>query len=171
MATIADRSMHETKVGQKQIAQYLSFSLGGEEYGVDILKVQEIREWQGARSLPNAPDFVKGVLDLRGTMVPVFDLRIRFGLADATYDPTTVVIVLAIEGEGGSHVVGTIVDTVSDVLDVDVSSILAAPSMECTIGARYLEGMVTINQRMVILLDVDRLLEPMELTELIRSEG
>ncbi|MCB1758722.1 MAG: purine-binding chemotaxis protein CheW [Gammaproteobacteria bacterium] len=163
--------MQELIKGQKRVAQYLSFSLGGEEYGVDILKVQEIREWRGARPLPNAPDFVKGVLDLRGTMVPVFDLRIRFGLAEASYDPTTVVIVLALEGDGGGQVVGAIVDAVSDVLDIDISSILSAPAMERTIGARYLQGMVTINQRMVVLLDVDRLLEPVELTELIPSEG
>ena len=153
--------------------QYLSFSLGGEEYGVDILKVREIREWQPVRPLPDTPEYVKGVVDLRGVVVPVIDLRIRFGLEKVEYTPTTVMIVLSTNAPGGDRVFGLVVDAVSDVLDVLPDKIRPAPDLGSRINTRYILGMVSREQRMVILLEMDRLFEPeeIELPEHLRSTG
>lgn len=143
--------------------QYLSFSLGGEEYGVDILRVQEIREWQQVRTLPDTPVYVKGVLDLRGTIVPIIDLRSRFNMASEEYTPTTVIIVLAVVTDEKRLTVGVVVDGVSNVLDIPASGIRGAPDLGNRISTRYMSGMVTLDERMVILLDVDRMLNPEEL--------
>lgn len=138
--------------------QYLSFSLGGEDYGVDILRVQEIRGWETLRPLPDTPDYVKGVLDLRGTIVPIIDLRIRLGMANVEYHPTTVIIVISVKREDGSmQLVGAVVDAVSDVLDVSAEKIRRAPNIARRINDRYILGMVSREQRMVVLLDVDKL--------------
>lgn len=148
---------------QARSGQYLSFTLGGEDYGVDILKVQEIRGWETVRPLPDTPDFVKGVLDLRGVIVPIIDLRNRFHLPECEYTPTTVIIVLAVDYEGERRIMGAVVDGVSDVLDVGGKDIRAAPNLGTNINTRYIRGMVTLEERMVILLDVDKLLNPEEL--------
>ncbi len=143
--------------------QYLSFTLGGEEYGVEILKVQEIRGWEPVRLLPNSPRHVKGVLDLRGVIVPIIDLRGRFGLEVRECTPTTVIIVLSAEHEGSRHVVGAIVDSVSDVLDVKLDEVRSPPNLGSHINNRYLIGMVNRDDRMVVLLDSDKLFNPEEL--------
>lgn len=144
--------------------QYLSFTLGGEDYGVDILRVQEIRGWEELRPLPDTPDYVKGVLDLRGTIVPIIDLRIRMNMTNVEYHPTTVIIVLSVMSEGGhSQQVGAVVDAVSDVLDVKADEIKKAPSIASKINDRYLRGMVSRDERMVVLLDVDLLFKANEL--------
>jgi purine-binding chemotaxis protein CheW len=143
--------------------EYLSFNLGGEIYGVDILKVREIKGWENVRPLPDMPEYLKGVVDLRGVIVPIVDLRIRFQLTDCEYTPTTVTIVLSVMSGGKEYVVGAVVDGVSDVLDVSPEKIRSAPDMGSTIGARYIKGMVMIDERMVILLDVDKLLDPQEM--------
>ena len=143
--------------------QYLSFSLGGEEYGIDILRVREIREWQRVRTLPDTPVYMKGVLDLRGTIVPIIDLRSRFKLASAEYTSTTVIIVLAVVKDKKQQMVGVVVDGVSDVLNIPASGIRDAPELGNCISARYMSGMVTLDERMVILLDVDQILSPEEL--------
>jgi purine-binding chemotaxis protein CheW len=143
--------------------QYLSFTLGGEDYGVDILKVQEIKGWEEVRPLPDTPEYVKGVLDFRGTIVPIIDLRSRFNLKSIEYTPTTVTIVIAAEVNGSSHIIGMVVDSVSDVLDVSVKDIRNAPNLGAKINTRYILGMVNQDQRMVILLDTDKLLDPDEL--------
>jgi len=145
-------------------SQYLSFTLGGEEYGVDILKVQEIRGWETVRPLPDTPDYIKGVLDLRGTIVPIVDLRIRFGVGEAGYTPTTVIIVVAAEVEGRRHVMGMVVDGVSDVLDVSADSLRNVPDLGTRISTRFIRGMVTRDSRMVVLLEVGKLLNPQELS-------
>ena len=143
--------------------QYLSFNLGGEEYGVDILRVHEIREWKQVRTLPDTPVYMKGVLDLRGTIVPIIDLRSRFRLTSAEYTPTTVIIVLAVMTAKKQLMVGVVVDGVSDVLDIPTSGIRGAPELGNCISTRYMSGMATLDERMVILLDVDRMLSPDEL--------
>jgi purine-binding chemotaxis protein CheW len=144
--------------------QYLSFTLGGEDYGVDILRVQEIRGWEELRPLPDTPEYVKGVLDLRGTIVPIIDLRIRMNMTNVEYHPTTVIIVLSVMSEGGhSQQVGAVVDAVSDVLDVKADEIKKAPSIASKINDRYLRGMVSRDERMVVLLDVDLLFKANEL--------
>jgi len=143
--------------------QYLSFSLGGEEYGLDILKVQEIRGWESVRQLPDMPDYIKGVLDLRGSIVPIVDLRLRFRVGEARYTPTTVIIVVGVESGGSNRVMGLVVDGVSDVLDVAADAMRPAPALGARINTRFIRGMVTRDSRMVVLLDVDKLLDPDEL--------
>lgn len=146
--------------------QFLSFRLDNEVYGVDILRVQEIRGWESARSLPDAPDYVKGVLDLRGIIVPIVDLRIRFGKTEPVYESTTVVIIVAVNGECGQQLVGMVVDGVSDVLHARDSEIKPPPRLAGAINQRYVLGMVTVDHGMVVLIDIDRMLSGRELAEL-----
>ncbi|MEN8178000.1 MAG: chemotaxis protein CheW [Pseudomonadota bacterium] len=143
--------------------QFLSFTLGGEHYGVDILRVQEIKGWEEVRPLPDTPDFIKGVLDLRGVIVPIIDLRSRFNFASVEYTPTTVTIVLSVERAGKPLIVGVVVDGVSDVLNVKSSEMREAPDLGAQINTRYITGIFTQNGRMVVLLDVDKLFNPDEL--------
>ena len=149
-----------------ELMQFLSFSLGKEEYGIDILRVQEIRGWEEVREIPNTPPYIKGVLNLRSSVVPIIDLRIRFGQKDVEYKPTTVIIVLSVERNNEKHVVGAVVDAVSDVLDVNSKELRKAPDFGTTVNTRYINGMIMIKQRMVILLNVDKLLDPDELATL-----
>jgi purine-binding chemotaxis protein CheW len=149
-----------------QITQFLSFSLGEEDYGVDILRVQEIRGWEEVRDIPNTPDYIKGVLNLRSSVVPIIDLRIRFGLQDVEYKATTVIIVLSVEAGDKQSVVGVVVDAVSDVLDVNQNSIKVAPDFGSRVNTKYINGMTMIDERMVVLLDTDKLLDPEEMSAL-----
>lgn len=150
--------------------QYLSFTLGDEDYGIDILKVQEIRGWEDVRPLPDTPDYVKGVLDLRGAIMPIIDLRLRFKLDKVEYAATTVTIILSIELKGEPYMIGIVVDAVSDVLDIQADKIKATPSLGKKIDTKYLLGMVSIENRVVLLLDVDNLLDPDELVSLGNEE-
>jgi purine-binding chemotaxis protein CheW len=144
--------------------QYLSFRLGDEDYAVDILRVQEIRGWEAVRALPDSRDYVKGVLNLRGSIVPIIDLRIRFGATDPEYTATTVVIVLSVRAASGQvHLVGAVVDAVSDVLDIDAADLKPPPQIGGTVSRRYLEGMVALPRGLVILLDLDKLFDADEL--------
>lgn len=135
-------------------AQFLAFTMGQEEYGLDILKVQEIRGYEAVTTLANAPDFFKGVVNLRGVIVPVIDMRIRFNLGTPTYDQFTIVIVLNIHGS----VMGMVVDSVSDVTTLLPQQIRAAPQLGSAIAADYLIGIGTIDERMLILIDIDKLM-------------
>ncbi len=134
--------------------EFLSFRLGKEEYGVDILKVQEIRNYETVTSIANAPDFIKGIVNLRGTIVPVVDMRIKFRLGEAAYDQFTVVIVLNI----GKRVVGMVVDSVSDVITLTAGQIRPAPDFSASFDTRYILGLGTVDKRMLILVDIDRLM-------------
>ena len=139
--------------------QYLTFLLEGEEYAVDIIKVQEIKGWSIATPIPNTRDFVCGAINMRGTIVPVFDLRLRFGLPAVEYGPTTVVIVARAERpDGTEHTVGMVVDAVSDVHDLPDSSLQPAPSHGTSIGSAYVRGLASADDKMVIVLDIDRLI-------------
>lgn len=151
--------------------QYLSFTIGEEDYGIDILKVQEIRGWEAVRHLPNTPDYVKGVLDLRGVIIPVIDMRLRFKLDKAEYTATTVSIILSIQVKGAPYMIGIVVDAVSDVLDIQAADIKATPSLGNKIDTKYLFGMVSIDKRVVLLLDADNLLDPDELMLLGNEES
>lgn len=145
-------------------AQFLSFTLGDEDYGVNILRVQEIRGWEEVRAIPNTPDYIKGVLNLRNTVVPIVDLRIRFGFKSYEYKTTTVIIVLSVEKKDGNHVMGVVVDAVSDVLNIEPNKIKEAPNFGVKINTKYMNGMVMVNDRMVILLNADKLLDQDELS-------
>lgn len=146
--------------------QFLTFFLAGEEYGVSILDVQEVRVWDGVTSIPNAPVYVKGVLDLRGAIVPVVDLRIRFNMASVEYDETTVIVVLKIDIDDKEHVIGIVVDAVSDVLDVTSENLKDAPEFENAASTEYISKLATVNGKMVILLDTSKLLSKSELASM-----
>ena len=148
------------------IQQYLTFLLGDDIYGVDILRVQEVRGWTKVREIPNTPEYVKGVLDLRGTIVPIIDLRVRLSIEEVEYTPITVVIVLAIDVNDEQYVIGIVVDTVSDVLDVVKSEIKKAPNFGSKVETKFINGMVMADAGMVVLMDIDKMLNPDELSAL-----
>ena len=155
-----------------QRSQYLSFRIGTDDYAVDILRVQEIRGWENVRALPDSRDFVKGVLDMRGIIVPIIDLRVRFGNSDPDYSNTTVVIVVSVDREdGGKQLVGAVVDSVSDVLDVDSGNLRPPPELGGSVNRHYLDGMVSLERGMVVLLNLDRLFGPMEFDGLDDAPG
>jgi len=137
--------------------QFLTFILGDEEYGVEILRVQEIKGWDTVTNIPNSPHYLCGVLNLRGTIVPVVDLRLRFEMAECEYTATTVIVVLNIEGET-QRTVGIVVDGMSDTHNVIPSDIKPSPDFGNTIKTDYITGLVTLGDNMVMLLDIDRLL-------------
>jgi purine-binding chemotaxis protein CheW len=139
--------------------QYLSFQLAGEEYAVDILRVQEIRGWSRPTPIPNAPPFVRGVINLRGAIVPIFDLRRRFGLAEQPFGPTTVVIVVRVRHEERERTVGMVVDAVSDVHDVGEAQLRAPPEFGASASAECVRALAALEERMLILLDLEKLLD------------
>jgi len=137
--------------------QFLTFMLNGEEYGVDILRVQEIKGWESATEIPNTPPYIRGVINLRGTIVPVIDLRRRFELEAIEYTNTTVIIVLRIRSGDGEKTMGFIVDAVSDVYNVTQEQMKAAPEFGGQVRTDYVKGLATVDDKMVILLDIDQL--------------
>ncbi|RJG05917.1 chemotaxis protein CheW [Noviherbaspirillum cavernae] len=139
--------------------EFLAFTLGKEEYGIDILKVQEIRGYETVTRIANSPDFIKGVVNLRGIIVPIVDMRIKFNLGEPTYDQFTVVIILNI----GGRVVGMVVDSVSDVTTLLPEQIKPAPEMGTALNTDYLIGLGTIEQRMLILVNIDQLMSSAEM--------
>jgi len=140
-------------------AEYLAFTLGQEEYGIDIQKVAEIRSYETPTRIANAPDFVKGVVNLRGIIVPIVDMRIKFNLGTPTYDQFTVVIILNI----GHRVVGMVVDRVSDVTMLTPEQIKPAPEIGSSMNTDYITGLGTIEERMLILVDIDKLMSSDEM--------
>jgi purine-binding chemotaxis protein CheW len=143
--------------------EYLTFTLGEEEYGIDILKVQEIRGYDAVTKIANTPEFIKGVINLRGTIVPIIDMRIKFKLGNVAYDQFTVVIILNI----ANRVVGMVVDGVSDVIALPSEQIKPAPEFGGTLDTQYILGLATVEERMLIIIDIERLMtsQDMELVE------
>jgi purine-binding chemotaxis protein CheW len=140
--------------------EFLAFKLGSEEYGVDILSVQEIRGYDTVTRVPEAPDYIKGVINLRGVIVPVVDLRLKFKLGDAAYDEFTVMIVLNLKGK----VIGAVVDGVSDVIQVEAEQIRPTPEFGGIIDTRFISGIATVGERMLILLDIESLILSADIT-------
>ena len=134
--------------------EFLTFTLGSEEYGIDILKVQEIRGYEAVTKIANTPEFIKGVVNLRGTIVPIVDLRIKFNLGSVEYNQFTVVIILNVR----SRVVGIVVDSVSDVIALAADQIRAAPEFSGDLEADYITGLGTVAERMLILVDIEKLM-------------
>ena len=134
--------------------EFLAFTLGKEEYGIHILKVQELRGYETPTQIANAPDFIKGVVNLRGIIVPIIDMRIKLNLGTPTYDEFTVVIILNIAG----RTIGMVVDSVSDVITLSPEQIRPAPEMGTALNTDYLIGLGTVDQRMLILVDIDKLM-------------
>lgn len=139
--------------------EFLAFHLGNEEYGIDILKVQEIRGYESVTRIANAPEYIKGVVNLRGTIVPIIDMRIKFNLGEPSYDQFTVVIVLNING----RIVGMVVDSVSDVTTLTPEQIRTAPEMGTAMSTDYLIGLGTVDDRMLILVDIDKLMSSVDM--------
>ena len=139
--------------------EFLTFRLGGEEYGIDILKVQEIRSYEPPTRIANAPAFIKGVVNLRGVIVPIVDLRLKLSCETAEYNSFTVVIVLNVKG----RVVGAVVDSVSDVLALDAETIKPAPEMSSAIDTSFITGIGSVADRMLILMDIEGLMASEEM--------
>jgi purine-binding chemotaxis protein CheW len=159
------KASNTTAVAAHHLAarEYLSFRLGAEEYGIDILRVQEIRGYEAPTRIANSAEFIKGVINLRGVIVPIVDMRIRFGLADVAYGPTTVTIVLNI----GGRTVGMVVDSVSDVIELDSSQVKAAPEFNGAVDSSCITGLGTVTtgdtERMLILMDIEQLMRSPEM--------
>ena len=151
--------------------QYLTFMLAGEEYGLEILKVQEIKGWDSVTPIPNTPRHVLGVLNLRGAVVPIIDLRKRFGLESVPYGPTTVVIVVKMLNDDQERTVGLVVDGVADVYRLEGEEIQPPPEMGGAIHTEFVRGLATVEEKMVILLEVDRLIDFSESAELDVAAG
>jgi len=146
-------------VTQSDGDQYLTFIMENEEYGVDILRVQEIRGWDTVTTIPNTPRYIKGVMNLRGTIVPIIDLRERFGLISIEYSATTVVIVLKVIGDNDSErIMGIVVDAVSDVYNVNQTEIKAPPDFGSVVSIDFVKGLATVSDKMIIILNIDRML-------------
>jgi purine-binding chemotaxis protein CheW len=141
-------------VAEAEGREFLTFRLGAEEYGIDILKVQEIRGWEVPTAIAGTPEFIKGVINLRGTIVPIVDLRLKFGLAKVNYDEFTVVIILSF----ARRVVGIVVDAVSDVITLAPQQIQPAPEFGAALDTRFITGIGTVEERMLILADIERLM-------------
>jgi purine-binding chemotaxis protein CheW len=157
VTSAADFAARQGSAGSSPEAmEFLAFRLGTEEYGIPILKVQEIRGYDAITSIANAPDYFKGVVNLRGIIVPIVDMRIKFKLGAPTYDEFTVVIILNILG----RVVGMVVDSVADVISLRADQIKPAPDLGAALDTDYLTGLGTIDERMLILVNIDKLMSP-----------
>ncbi len=139
--------------------EYLTFRLGQEEYGIDILKVQEIRGYEPPTRIAHAPEFLKGVVNLRGTIVPIVDMRLKFNCSRADYDSFTVVIILNLR----SRIVGIVVDSVSDVLELPADAVRPAPDIDTTVDSSCILGLGSVNERMLVLLDIERLMSGVDM--------
>ncbi len=152
----------QTGAGQDEgqvTSEFLTFTLGDEEYAIDILKVQEIRGYEPPTMIANAPPFIKGVINLRGIIVPIVDMRIKFKLGSAEYTPFTVVIILNVV----NRVIGMVVDSVSDVLSLAAAQIRAAPDFSASFDTKYILGLATVDTRMLIVTDIAQLMTSREM--------
>ena len=157
---MSSESQNQLMANPDSVREYLTFILDEEQYGVDILRVKEIRGWETLREMHDVPDYVKGVLDFRGVIIPIIDLRIRFGISKVEYLPTTVIIVLASTDD---QMMGIVVDSVSDVLSVKNSEMKQAPSLGSRINTDYVIGMVSQQDGMIMLVDSDKLVDTEQL--------
>jgi purine-binding chemotaxis protein CheW len=145
--------------------QFLTFILGKEEYGIEILKVQEIRGYTSITAIPNTPGYIKGVMNLRGAVVPVVDLRTKFGMAETVYDKFTVIIVAMI----GTRIAGLVVDAVSDVLNIEPSAVEPPPEFDTSVDTSFMTGLAKTADKLILLLDIDRVIGTADVTALTRA--
>ena len=155
----AMENLEEVSSGVTGAREYLTFRLDQEEYGIDILKVQEIRSFEKPTRIANAPEFIKGVVNLRGTIVPIVDMRLKFRCNKAEYNAFTVVIILNLR----NRIVGIVVDSVSDVMELPAGSVKAAPDMDMAISGDSVLGLASMGERMLILLDIEKLMASMDM--------
>ncbi|KXX64745.1 MULTISPECIES: chemotaxis protein CheW [Marichromatium] len=152
-------SQDSTTVNSEDSREYLTFTLGDEEYGIDILNVQEIRGYDTVTKIANSPHFIKGVINMRGVIVPIIDMRLKFDLGEVEYNQFTVVIILNITG----RVVGMVVDGVSDVIALHQDQIRPAPEFGAVLDTAYIDGLATLEERMVIMVNIERLMNSEEM--------
>ena len=165
MATAtAERSDQSTAIGAES-QQYLTFELADEQYGVDILAVQEIKGYMAVTRIPNTPDYLKGVLNLRGTIVPIVDLRLKFGMGPTEPTSFTVVVVVNVR----ERVMGMLVDAVSDVLEMAAKDIQSPPDLGSKVDISFISGIGSANERLVTLLDIDRVLSEEEVAQVVEA--
>jgi len=156
---VQTQTTEDTLQSEDGLDQYLSFKLADEEYGVDILKVQEIKGWEGVTSIPNMPDYVLGVINLRGTVVPIIDLRKHFELETIPFGKTTVVIVVCVnDEEHGQRTMGIVVDAVSEVHNIAMTDLKPAPEFGSACSTESIKGLATQDNKMLIMLDIDHLM-------------
>lgn len=159
------QSMHSLDVSeingdnQGEVVQYLTFMMDEEEYGIEILSVQEIRGWEPMTSIPNTPSYVNGVLNLRGTVVPVIDLRLRFTLDQVEYSELTVVVIVKVDIGSQEKIMGIVVDAVSDVYNLNKVEVSKAPDIGEAANREFIEGLINVEDKMVLLLDLERVLD------------
>lgn len=147
----------------KASQQFLTFTVEGEEYGLDIMRVREIKGWTETTRLPNAPEFMRGVMNLRGLIIPIFDLRTRFHLGLTAATPKHVIIILAV----GDRNIGILVDTVSDILNVNAEQIKPPPTTNTQVDAAFISGLISLEERMVVVLNVDHLFDSQQIEKVI----
>lgn len=152
----------------KREKEYLTFILNGEEFGIDILSVQELRVWSSVTELPNKPEYIKGVINLRGVIIPIIDLRQRFGIAPLPYNEQTVTIILRSPDSTNPMVVGIVVDAVSEVYKFSSENIRKPPAFGQQIDSCFLEGLASVDEKLIILLNSNSLLEQNELYQVIK---
>lgn len=155
-ATTQSETVRENgKTSDVQMLQFLTFTLGKEEYGVDIMRVREVKGWTNTTRLPNMPSYIRGVLNLRGMILPIFDLRTRFGgkLTDATEKHVVVIIAVA------ERIIGVLADSVSDIITVKGNDIKPAPSIDNDLKSQFVNGLIALEDRMVVLLDMEKLID------------
>lgn len=154
--------MNTNAQSENATQQYLTFKVEGEEYGVDIMTVREIKGWTDSTRLPNSPEFMRGVMNLRGLIIPIFDLRARFKRQLTQASASHVIIILAV----GERNIGVLVDAVSDILTVQAEEIKPAPQVDATVSSDFITGLISLEERMVVLLSVDHLFDTHELQTL-----
>ncbi|GKS76851.1 chemotaxis protein CheW [Acidovorax sp. SUPP950] len=164
LSTPASASPRHATGAATNAAEYLTFRLGQEEYGIDILRVQEIRSYEQPTRMAHAPDFIKGVIDLRGVIVPIVDLRLKLRCAQAEYTDFTVVIILNV----GGTVMGAVVDAVADVVPLQAEAIRPAPQFQGEVDSAFVTGIASVGERMLIMMDIESLLSSAEMG-LVRS--
>ena len=153
---VQDQTTHHS---DQESQEFLVFTLGNEQYGVDILKVQEIRAYENITAIANTPDFIKGVTNLRGVIVPIVDLRIKFSLEHAEHDDQVVIIVVDV----GTQVIGLVVDTVCDVMTLTADQIKPAPTFGTSLSSNYIKGLGSLDEQMIVLMDIEALLTGQEM--------
>ncbi|MCF8156241.1 MAG: chemotaxis protein CheW [Rhodoferax sp.] len=154
-----DQQTKRSNVVRADSGQYLTLRLGDEDYAIDIMRVQEIRSYEEPTKMANSPSFIKGVINLRGVIVPIVDLRMKLNISKVDYNEFTVVIILRLHGT----VIGAVVDAVSDVVDLDANMIKDAPQFESAIDARFILGLATVGERMLIVMNMEALLSNAEM--------
>jgi purine-binding chemotaxis protein CheW len=163
---LTDEEKVQEQEAQRYRVQYLSFTLNREEYGVEILRVQEIRCWEPVSRVPNVLSYEKGVINLRGAIIPIIDLRERFNLDEANYTATTAVIILQVHEADKIRIVGVVIDSVSDVVDLDKRDIQESPDFGSAVSTDYISGLVEVDGKMLALLDIDKFLSLNEKEEI-----